>query len=181
MLNILKGFDNVEKKTLQESAIAECPPMGMDAGMDAQGGEISIKLDDTAQMAKVLMALQAVTSGSVNDVQDAPMMPAPEEAEMEEYDNEPEEEYMDTPDILPSGDDLHRQKDMKAIRVKDPAVESIKNRLLQALEEKKTNEVAGPDKCWPGYAPGAKTGVKTKAGTGKNTGKRVNNCEPTGK
>ena len=36
---------------------------------------------------------------------------------------------------------------------------------------------AGPDKCWPGYAPGAKTGVKTKAGTGKNKGKRVNNCE----
>ena len=37
--------------------------------------------------------------------------------------------------------------------------------------------VAGPDKCWPGFAPGAKTGVKTKAGTGKNKGKRVNNCE----
>ena len=44
-------------------------------------------------------------------------------------------------------------------------------------KRKKTNEVAGPDKCWPGYAPGAKTGVKTKAGTGKNKGKRVNNCE----
>ena len=40
------------------------------------------------------------------------------------------------------------------------------------------NEVAGPDKCWPGYAPGAQSGVKTKAGTGKNKGKRVNNCEP---
>ena len=38
--------------------------------------------------------------------------------------------------------------------------------------------VAGPDKCWPGYAPGAQSGVKTKAGTGKNKGKRVNNCEP---
>ena len=190
MLNILKGFDNVEKKTLQESAIAECPPMGMDPGMDAQGGEISIKLDDTAQMAKVLMALQAVTSGSVNDVQDAPMMPAPEEAEMEAYgdqmDNEPEEEYMDTPDMLPSGDDLHRQKDMKAIRVKDPAVEtaSIKDRLWAALNEKKStcSECGKPSYttlpeekqkgvdgkvCWKGYK---------RMGTKMKGGKRVDNC-----
>lgn len=173
MLNILKGFDNVEKKTLQESAIAECPPMGMDAGMDAQGGEISIKLDDTAQMAKVLMALQAVTSGSANDVQDAPMMPAPEEAEMEEYDNEPEEEYMDTPDILPSGDDLHRQKDMKAIRVKDPAVESIKDRLLQALEEKKKSPAGGPT-CWKEKKIHPTKPTKMKGG------KRVNNCIDAG-
>lgn len=186
MLNILKGFDNVEKKTLKESAIAECPPMGMDNGMGAQGGEISIKLDDTAQMAKVLMALQAVTSGSVNDVQDAPMMPAPEEAEMEEYDNEPEEEYMDTPDMLPSGDDLHRQKDMKAIRVKDPAVEtaSIKDRLWAALNEKKStcSECGKPSYttlpeekqkgvdgkvCWKGYK---------RMGTKMKGGKRVDNC-----
>ena len=187
MLNILKGFDNVEKKTLQESAIAECPPMGMDPGMDAQGGEISIKLDDTAQMAKVLMALQAVTSGSVNDVQDEPsMMPAPEEVEMEDYDNEPEEEYMDTPDMLPSGDDLHRQKDMKAIRVKDPAVEtaSIKDRLWAALNEKKStcSECGKPSYttlpeekqkgvdgkvCWKGYK---------RMGTKMKGGKRVDNC-----
>jgi hypothetical protein len=188
MLNILKGFDNVEKKTLQESAIAECPPMGMDAGMDAQGGEISIKLDDTAQMAKVLMALQAVTSGSVNDVQDEPsMMSAPEEVEMEDYDNEPEEEYMDTVDMLPSGDDLHRQKDMKAIRVKDPAVEtaSIKDRLWAALNEKKDGTCSDcgnpswktlPEEkqkgvdgkvCWKGYK---------RMGTKKKGGKTVDNC-----
>jgi len=187
MLNILKGFDNVEKKTLQESAIAECPPMGMDNGMAAPGGEISIKLDDTAQMAKVLMALQAVTSGSVNDVQDEPsMMPAPEEVEMEDYDNEPEEEYMDTVDMLPSGDDLHRQKDMKAIRVKDPAVEtaSIKDRLWAALTEKKStcSECGKPSYttlpeekqkgvdgkvCWKGYK---------RMGTKKKGGKTVDNC-----
>jgi len=268
MLNILKGFDNVEKKTLQESAIAECPPMGMDNGMGAQGGEISIKLDDTAQMAKVLMALQAITSGSVNNVQDAPMMPAPEESieedadpkvasmiakfvdemdtdmmyygepdvakvgalikqgniedaagemadamadqdggsdkfdmimqraqeyiedymgDMDEaYANEPEEEYMDTPDMLPSGDDLHRQKDMKAIRVKDPAVEtaSIKDRLWAALNEKKStcSECGKPSYttlpeekqkgvdgkvCWKGYK---------RMGTKMKGGKRVDNC-----
>ena len=68
-------------------------------------------------------------------------LPAPEEAEMEEYDNEPEEEYMGVDDVIPSGDDLHRKKDMGAIRVKDPAVktESIKDRLWAALNEKKEN------------------------------------------
>ena len=33
-------------------------------------------------------------------------------------------------------------------------------------------EVAGPDKCWPGHRK-----VGTKPGTGKNKGKRVNDCE----
>ena len=56
----------------------------------------------------------------------------------DEMDNEPEEEYMDTDDVLPSGDDLHRKKPLKAMRVKDPAVESsIKDRLWAALNEKK--------------------------------------------
>jgi len=58
---------------------------------------------------------------------------------LEGYDNEPEEEYMGVDDVLPSGDDLHRKKDLKAMRVKDPAVEtaSIKDRLWAALNEKK--------------------------------------------
>jgi len=34
------------------------------------------------------------------------------------------------------------------------------------------DEVAGPDKCWPGHRK-----VGTKPGTGKNKGKRVNDCE----
>lgn len=45
---------------------------------------------------------------------------------------------------------------------------------LISLLEKKTesiDEVAGPEKCWPGHR---KTG--TQPGTGKNTGKRVNKC-----
>jgi len=33
-------------------------------------------------------------------------------------------------------------------------------------------EVAGPEKCWPGHRK-----VGTKPGTGKNAGKRVNDCE----
>lgn len=59
--------------------------------------------------------------------------------EMESYDNEPGEEYMDAADMVPNGTDLHRKKPMGAIRVKDPAVksESIKERLWAALTEKK--------------------------------------------
>jgi len=56
----------------------------------------------------------------------------------EDYDNEPEEEYGDMDDVLPSGDDMHRKKDSKAVRVKDPAVETtIKDRLWAALNEMK--------------------------------------------
>lgn len=54
----------------------------------------------------------------------------------------------------------------------------IEKNVLAKRQDESVNEVAGPDKCWPGYAPGAQSGVKTKAGTGKNKGKRVNNCEP---
>ena len=246
MLDILKGFDNAGKKTLTESTVEEC---GMDMGMAApqmaapQGGEISIKLDDTAQMAKLLMAMQAVTSGSVNDVQDAPMMTAtpmddpqepgrdgvPGDADMddgvagglagaalgakaggipgaiaggylghkaqqaadntdpnEEYDNEPEEEYSDIDAVLPSGDDMHRKKDPKAVRVKDPAVETtIKDRLWAALNEKKVSNCSDCGKpsyttldeekqkgvdgkvCWKGYK---------RMGTKKKGGKTVDNC-----
>ena len=37
------------------------------------------------------------------------------------------------------------------------------------------DEVAGPEKCWPGHRK-----VGTKPGTGKNAGKRVNDCEKIG-
>ena len=60
---------------------------------------------------------------------------------LEGYTNEPEEEYMDVDDVLPSGNDMHRKKPMAAMRVKDPAVatESIKDRLWAALNEKKSD------------------------------------------
>ena len=65
------------------------------------------------------------------------------------------------------------------------AKEKIPGRMLEACsggrKKRKMSEVAGPDSCWSGYAPGAQTGVKTKPGTGKNKGKRVNNCEPVTK
>jgi len=60
--------------------------------------------------------------------------------EKEEWDNAPDEEYGSEDDVLTVGDDLHRPKDPKAIRAKDPAMEaladSLKAGLRKALEEK---------------------------------------------
>lgn len=41
----------------------------------------------------------------------------------------------------------------------------------KGLPDKKIDEVAGPEKCWPGHRK-----VGTQPGTGKNAGKRVNKC-----
>ena len=68
------------------------------------------------------------------------------------------------------------EKEMKVDEICAGGVASVAQPM--GKKRKKTNEVAGPDDCWKGYAPGAQSGVKTKAGTGKNKGKRVNNCEP---
>ena len=64
----------------------------------------------------------------------------PNEVEKEDYENEPDEEYADTQTMtrdLAGG--LNREKPKSAIRVKDPAVESIKSQLWAALNEKKSN------------------------------------------
>ena len=42
-------------------------------------------------------------------------------------------------------------------------------------QEDYLEEVAGPDKCWPGHKK-----VGTQPGTGKNAGKRVNKCKKIG-
>jgi hypothetical protein len=221
MYNILKGFDAATNNQINESKVAECGMQEMDTGMDRG---VTLKTSSASEMAEILRALAGVDSKPEMPAMDEPMdmpvkmelpMGEPEE-DIEEWDNSPEEEYQDTDAVVHDGDDLLKtKKGYAATQLGDNpmAVESVKDRLWAALNEKKkqkdwnndgkndwedvkaarmaaaakaakkkkTNEVAGPDKCWPGYAPGAKTGVKTKAGTGKNKGKRVNNCEPTGK
>jgi hypothetical protein len=121
MLDILRNFDAVEK------SVAECPPEA--DGQMGQQPSINIALNDTQEMAQLLQALQMVQNAE-----------SQEEEEVEEYDNEPEEEYMDLDDVLPSGDDLHKKKTMypPASQGDNPmAMESIKERLWQALSEKK--------------------------------------------
>lgn len=142
MFDILSKFD-AASKPMNECGMSEG---GMESG-------VTLKASSAAEMAEILRALAGVENSmpaAPKEPADAEMpmtmpmsmeLPAPEEAEMEEYDNEPEEEYMGVDDVIPSGDDLHRKKDMGAIRVKDPAVktESIKDRLWAALNEKKEN------------------------------------------
>lgn len=147
MFDILSKFN-----AASSNQINEC-------GMPQQG--VTLQTSSAGEMAEILRALAGVEAGAKPAPEMPPMppmgdmppkddmpsmamklpMPAPEEAEMEEYDNEPEEEYQGVDAVLPSGTDLHRKKDAQAIRVKDPAVktESIKDRLWAALNEKKEN------------------------------------------
>ena len=60
--------------------------------------------------------------------------------------------------------------DDMATAIKKKAKKDYKESLQDKLQAK-MDEVAGPDKCWPGYK---KDG--TQKGTGKNKGKRVNKC-----
>ncbi len=47
------------------------------------------------------------------------------------------------------------------------------NELVRLMDEQHyLEEVAGPDKCWPGHKK-----VGTQPGTGKNKGKQVNKCK----
>ena len=103
--------------------------------------------------------------------------PAEEEAS-EEWDNSPDEEYGSEDDIIATGDDLHRPKDRKAIRVKDPAVESIRDQLWAALSEKKTAEGRGAIMAGRGRgkkklkASRGNEDNKTTEGRGKGRGKK---------
>ena len=50
------------------------------------------------------------------------------------------------------------------------------NELVMLMDEQNfLEEVAGPEKCWPGHRK-----VGTQPGTGKNKGKRVNKCKKIG-
>lgn len=102
--------------------------------------------------------------------------------EEEDYDGdfqdattEPDEDYTDDLNVItPSGDDLHRTKDMRAVRANDPAMEDLTARLSAALAEKmksKDEKVSedDDDPCWDDYEM---IGMKTK------NGKEVPNCVP---
>jgi hypothetical protein len=103
--------------------------------------------------------------------------PAEEEAS-ENWANSPDEEYGSEDDVIATGDDLHRPKDRKAIRVKDPAVESIRDQLWAALSEKKTAEGRGAIMAGRGRgkkklkASRGNEDIKTTEGRGKGRGKK---------
>ena len=174
MLDILKKLDNIEsKKSLNESALTECPPeMGM-AAPSSGPASLNISAGNASEMAQILKALMSIDHGSSGPVID--MNPEAEgamggiagaalggamggipgaiaggaigdklsgkEKAVDEWDNTPEEKYQDhkymTKDL--SGG-INRQKKMykPAAKGDNPmAVESIKDRLYRALNEKK--------------------------------------------
>lgn len=101
--------------------------------------------------------------------------PAYNEEEIEEWDNEPDEEYKDD-DYMKNdlaGGLNRRKKQYKAAQPGDNAIamETIKNELQKALTEKmKDKEVQeDDDPCWDGYEM---IGMKKKGG------KEVPNCVP---
>ena len=104
--------------------------------------------------------------------------PAEEEEASENWANSPDEEYGSEDDVIATGDDLHRPKDRKAIRVKDPAVESIRDQLWAALSEKKTAEGRGAIMAGRGRgkkklkASRGNEDIKTTEGRGKGRGKK---------
>ena len=90
-----------------------------------------------------------------------------EEAVDEDWDNSPEETYADHHTMINDlSGGLNRQKDRKAIRVKDPAVESsIKEQLWAALNEKMTEGSRGKKK----KSRGTMEGSRGKVSRGKKS------------
>jgi len=143
-------------------------PMAHDAHIDSASHNIEMPSSDQEMDMDTMRAIMAA-----GEKDDEPEM----DMEKEEWDNAPDEEYGSEDDVLTVGDDLHRPKDPKAIRAKDPAMEaladSLKAGLRKALEEKmsKKKDVKAAeserhgnssmyDNCWDGYekVPGKKRG-----------------------
>lgn len=100
-------------------------PMAHDAHIDTDSHNVSGQEMDMATMRSIM---------SAGDDE----APAEEEAS-EEWDNSPDEEYRDTKYMTKDiSGGLNGEKPRKALRVKDPALESIKESLWKALKEKKS-------------------------------------------
>jgi len=135
MLKILKGFDTVEKKSvITESAVNEC-------GMMPQESASNVNISVTGNsMADIMRALANIDSGSPTMAMSMDSMEAEEEA-FEDWANEPDEEYQDHEYMTKTiSGGLNREKKMykPAAAGDNPmAIESIKDRLYRALNEKK--------------------------------------------
>ena len=144
MKAILESMNNIEECGTNE---------GMPGEMPAQGQPVTVSVtasgkDNVADLIGMMQAAAGITQmgpgvepADPQDMDMAAMKKAimgQEEIENEDYANEPDEEYKDvnfmTKDM--SGG-LNREKPRKAIRVKDPAFESIKERLWNDLNNKK--------------------------------------------
>jgi len=191
MKKILKALDEGPMPPMAQPSMPEPEKVTMNVNLNAQG------TDAISDLIK-LMGGQHEHPQPPMDTGDGEMaklkaiMGPKDETTEEEYANEPDEEYGDTQLMtkdLSGG--LNREKDRKAIRVKDPAVESIKERLWNALTEKKKQDGVCEDcgnpswrtldeekqkgvdskVCWKGYK---------RMGTKQKGGKTVDNCVKVG-
>lgn len=137
-------------------------PMAHDAHIDTDSHNVSGQEMDMDTMRQIMAAGEKET---------------PEE-EVEEWSNSPldsegEEEYRDheymTRDL--SGG-LNREKPKGSERVKDPAVESIRDKLWAALNEKKTTEGRGRGKKKLKASRGNEDIKTTEGSRGKSRGKK---------
>jgi hypothetical protein len=194
MKTILESLKAVNEGPMDMAPSMAAPSMPepekvtMNINMNAQG------TDAIADLIKLMggetghtdIASHNVDTGDSEMAKLKAIMAPKDEPTEEEYANEPDEEYGDTQMMtkdLAGG--LNREKPKKAIRVKDPAVESVKDQLWKALEEKKNGicpdcgnpswktlpeeKQKGVDgkACWKGYK---------RMGTKKKGGKTVDNC-----
>jgi hypothetical protein len=158
MRNILKNFNSVGKKKINESAIAECGMGPSTAPKTPMSVNISGDAGDISNMLRMLSGMESKVGGMPTTIvassMDDPSIPGRDDIEgdddmhnaiekdesMEEFVNEPDEEYADhkfmTKDL--SGG-INREKNMykPAAKGDNPmAVENIKDRLYKALNEK---------------------------------------------
>lgn len=143
LLNIVSGKQ--EKAQLTESSIVECgdmppapmtPPVTMNVSLNAQGIDQIKDLLGLMHRAEggmtptpmqMPMALPTPKDDKLSDIVKIAGLKGPEKEES--YENEPDEEYGDIEDAVPSGNDLHKSKKMyaKAQDGDNPmAVESIR-------------------------------------------------------
>ena len=144
MKAILESMNNIEECGTNE---------GMPGEMPAQGQPVTVSVtasgkDNVADLIGMMQAAAGITQmgpgvepADPQDMDMAAMKKAimgQEEIENEDYANEPDEEYKDVNFMTKdTSGGLNREKPRKAIRVKDPAVESIKERLWNDLNNKK--------------------------------------------
>lgn len=144
-------------------------PMAHDAHIDTDSHNVSGQEMDMATMRAIM---------SAGDEREEAEAEADAGDEVEEWSNSPldsegEEEYRDheymTRDL--SGG-LNREKPKGSERVKDPAVESIRDQLWAALNEKKTTEGRGRGKKKLKASRGNEDIKTTEGSRGKSRGKK---------
>ena len=186
MKKLIESMDHIEECGMTEMPAAALPAPEMDKGnpvtvnvnMNASGKEHVADLLDMMKNAGLggaepvgakmlsprmdMERLSAMMGEPADGLDDREMdLPAPEEADMEEvedeievegdYANEPDAQYGDMSDAIPDGNDLNRKKKAYAATQDGDnpmAVEAIKATLMAALQEKKkpdTNKNGIPD------------------------------------